>query len=185
MSNIKTIIENIKSEDLVTAKTLIKEELLKRVGNMLEEQIEVIAPSMISEKSEETEEKSQKKKPFSWKKKESEKSEKKKTDESYEAEEVATPNNNFTDDEDTDIDFEEFVDEIQEIVQEIENETGEELTEEEIQQLGQEYLDILLEELDSDDVIEEELKGDQHKIDANKNGRIDKEDFKLLKKKGK
>jgi hypothetical protein len=30
--------------------------------------------------------------------------------------------------------------------------------------------------------MEEELKGDQHKIDKNKNGKIDAEDFKLLKK---
>lgn len=31
--------------------------------------------------------------------------------------------------------------------------------------------------------IEEELKGKQHKIDANKNNKIDAEDFKLLRKK--
>ena len=30
--------------------------------------------------------------------------------------------------------------------------------------------------------VEEELSGDQHKIDANKNGKIDAHDFKLLKK---
>ena len=32
-------------------------------------------------------------------------------------------------------------------------------------------------------IMDEELKGNQHKIDANKNGKIDAEDFKLLKKK--
>jgi hypothetical protein len=32
-------------------------------------------------------------------------------------------------------------------------------------------------------IMDEELKGNQHKIDANKNGKVDAEDFKLLKKK--
>jgi hypothetical protein len=31
--------------------------------------------------------------------------------------------------------------------------------------------------------VQEELKGKQHKIDANKNGKIDAEDFKMLRKK--
>ena len=31
--------------------------------------------------------------------------------------------------------------------------------------------------------VKEELKGGQHKIDANKNGKIDAEDFKMLRKK--
>lgn len=33
--------------------------------------------------------------------------------------------------------------------------------------------------------VEEELKGDQHKIDANKNGKLDAHDFKMLRKKKK
>ncbi len=33
--------------------------------------------------------------------------------------------------------------------------------------------------------VEEELKGDQHKIDANKNGKVDAHDFKLLRSKKK
>lgn len=181
MSNIKNIINNIQSKDLVTAKNLIKEELLNRIGNVLEEQIELIAPSMITEKAEESKNNSEdKKKSMAWKK-----DKKSKTDESYEAEQVITPKNKIAIDDETDIDFEEFVNEIQEIVQEIEDETGEELTEEEIQELGQEYLNMLSEELDSDDVIEEELKGNQHKIDANKNGEVDGEDFELLRNKNK
>ena len=35
---------------------------------------------------------------------------------------------------------------------------------------------------EEDEEIEEELSGDQHKIDANKNGKIDAHDFKLLRK---
>ena len=35
---------------------------------------------------------------------------------------------------------------------------------------------------DFENAINEVLKGDQHKIDKNKNGKLDKEDFKLLRK---
>ena len=35
---------------------------------------------------------------------------------------------------------------------------------------------------ENEDQVEEELSGDQHKIDANKNGKIDAHDFKLLRK---
>jgi hypothetical protein len=42
-------------------------------------------------------------------------------------------------------------------------------------------IDAMLNEAD-DEELEEELKGNQSKIDANKNGKIDAEDFKLLKK---
>ena len=33
----------------------------------------------------------------------------------------------------------------------------------------------------TEEVVQEALKGDQHKIDVNKNGRLDKQDFKMLK----
>ena len=152
MSNVKNIIENINAEDLVSAKSLIKEELLRRVGAVLEEQIEVIAPSMISEveerdmSKEESEKPSKKpkKKIKSWKKDDDDSKSSK--NESYESEEILTPNNKLVFDDEQE--FEDFVDEIQEIVQEIEDETGEELTEQEIQDIGREYLNYLSEELD-------------------------------------
>ncbi len=43
-------------------------------------------------------------------------------------------------------------------------------------------IDAMLNEAD-DEELEEELKGNQSKIDANKNGKIDAEDFKMLRKK--
>lgn len=44
-------------------------------------------------------------------------------------------------------------------------------------------IDAMLNEADDDDKeLEEELKGNQSKIDANKNGKIDAEDFKMLRK---
>lgn len=181
MSKIKNIITNIQEDNLVDAKNLIKAELLSRVGSMLEEAIENVAPSMISEKSDKDDKDD---KPKMFKKKKDDNQEKMIKD-SYEQEEVIDPRSRQEDEDDFDHsdDFEAFVDQIQEIVQEIEDETGEELTEEEIIQLGQEYLNMLSEELDSDDVIEEELKGNQYKLDANKNGRVDGGDFPLLKKK--
>lgn len=181
MSKIKNIINNIQEDNLVDAKNLIKAELLFRVGSMLEEAIENVAPSMISEKADEKEDNKKKFIPSTKAKTEKEKMIK----DSYEQEEVIDPRSRQEDEDDFDHsdDFEAFVDQIQEIVQEIEDETGEELTEEEIIQLGQEYLNMLSEELDSDDVIEEELKGNQYKLDANKNGRVDGGDFPLLKKK--
>lgn len=190
MSNIKNIISNIQEDNLVDAKNLIKTELLSRVGSMLEEAIEEVAPSMISEKEEKEDDGDDKPKFVRLMKKKKEDKEEKKgkmIKDSYEQEEVIDPRTRQDDEDDYDYsdDFESFVDQIHEIVQEIEDETGEELTEEEIVQLGQEYLKMLSEEIDSEEVIEEELVGNQHKIDANKNGKIDKQDFKLLKKKGK
>lgn len=189
-SNTKQIIDNIINENFAEAKKLIRNELLTKVGSFLEEQIEFVAPSMINEEEDDDDSKNKlkmrKRNLKTAKEVEAEKQkEKRKANESYESEEIITPNRQISDDEiyDDDDNFEAFVNEIHEIVQEIEDETGEELTEEEIVQLGHEYLNMLSEELDSDDVIEEELKGNQHKIDANKNGRIDGGDFPLLKKK--
>jgi hypothetical protein len=181
MSNIKNIIDTINSQDLVTAKSLIKEELLRRVGSVIEEEIEYIAPSMISEDDHETKEKEKEPKMRSWKKKDDkdDKDDKKSSkNESYESEEILTPNrfvddNNEIDDED-EIDFDEFVNEIHEIVQEIEQETGEELTEEEILNLGKEYIQFLDEE--------KELSDKQKKIarQANPKDKITGADFEKL-----
>lgn len=185
MSNIKNIIDNIQEDNLVDAKNLIKSELLSRVGSMLEEAIENIAPSMISEKSDKNDKDDKDDKPKMFKKKkDGNEKETKMIKDSYEQEEVIDPRSRQEDEDDFDYsdDFESFVDQIQEIVQEIEDETGEELTEEEIIQLGQEYLNMLSEELDSEEVIEEELVGNQYKLDANKNGRVDAGDFPRLKR---
>lgn len=187
MDNSREIVDNIVNSNLVDAKQLIKESLLRRVGTYLEEQIEFIAPSMISEEEKAKETKKEKEKENLLKGNTAKFKGKSKTDEAYDSEEAIFPNQNNPENSievlnDFDIDFEDFVNEIHEIVQEIESETGEELTEEEIQEIGREYFNVLTEELDSDDVIEEELKGNQHKIDANKNGEIDKGDFPILRK---
>lgn len=173
MSNIKNIVENIMTENLVDAKSLIQKELLSRLGTVLEEQIEQIAPSMISEEDDNDSDDSRKKsKTYYLANKEKSKS-KKKTN-------IKDNYDPAVDQDEFDSDFEDFVDQIHEIVQEIEQETGEQLSEEEIVQLGNEYLALLSEESDSDDELVEELVGNQHKLDKNNNKKLDREDFKLL-----
>jgi len=180
MSNIKSIIENIQQEDLVNAKGLIKQELLNRLGNLLESAIEDIAPSMISEKEKEQEPKKKSSSMFVTRKKQNEdeddnnrKKSKSMRKESFEQEEAI---NDI--DADTSEEFEDFIDQVHQIVQEIEEETGEQLTEDEIIVIGQEYLELL----------NEDLPGNQEAIDvAEPKGKITGADFKKLRsnKKGK
>lgn len=179
MSNIKSIIENIQQEDLVNAKDLIKQELLSRLGNLLESAIEDIAPSMIAEEEKEQEPK-KKSSMFVTRKKQNEdeddnkKKSKSMRKESFEQEEA------INDIDDTSDEFEDFIDQVHQIVQEIEEETGEELTEDEIIVIGQEYLELL----------NEDLPGNQEAIDvAEPKGKITKADLDTLRlrsnKKGK
>lgn len=179
MSKIKNIISNIQEDNLVGAKSMIKSELLSRLGFMLEEQIEQIAPSMISEKSDKPEKEMKEKegpKSAPPKKKpvddEDQKSKKTMKKESFESEDVIEDEDDNSSDE-----FEAFVDQIHEIVQEIEEETGEELTEDEIIQLGKDYIELL---------NETDLPGNQERIDvAEPKGKITGADFKKLRSKRK
>lgn len=129
-------------DNLVDAKTMIKQDLIQKLGVILEGKIEEVAPSMISEKKDkdpapETKEKQENK---DLKKKRAVTNFAKKKDKEEIKDSVEH------DLEDTDEDFEAFVDQIQEIVEEIEQETGEELTDDEIAMLGEQYLEFLSEE---------------------------------------
>lgn len=145
----KEIIKNLSEDNLVEAKQLIHRSLLEKLGTVLEEKIEQVAPSMVSEK---------KLDPVGKEDRDVDNNNKVDDSDSYllkrrKAISIAKKKKM---DEDTDIDtveepeinqeFEDFVDQIQEIVQEIEEETGEELSEEEIISIGKEYLEILKEE---------------------------------------
>lgn len=175
MSNIKSIIENIQEEDLVNAKGLIKQELLNRLGNLLESAIEDIAPSMISEEEKEQEPKKKSSSVFVTRRKQNEdeddnnrKKSKSMRKESFEQEEAI---NDI--DADTSEEFEDFIDQVHQIVQEIEEETGEQLTEDEIIVIGQEYLELL----------NEDLPGNQEAIDVAKpEGKITGADLDKLRK---
>lgn len=133
MANSEKIIENIIKNDLVNAKKHIHEALLSRLGTVLEEQILEVAPSMINEKKANkdydgdgkvesgTEE-------YLGSRDRAIKAKMKKEDVTHE---------------ESDIDFEMFVEEVHQIVEEIEEETGEELSDEEIKEIGEEYLQVL------------------------------------------
>ena len=139
MSNIKDILTNITENNLVDAKKLITQSLVQKLGNVLESKIEEVAPSMISEKSEaSTAEKSK------LKKKRGVTDFNKKSDDTGDKNELkdSVEYDTTSDDEE----FEQFVDRVQEIIEEIEAETGEELTEQEIVALGEQYLKYLAEE---------------------------------------
>lgn len=143
MSNAKNIIKNLMEDNLVDAKTMIKQDLIQKLGAILEGKIEEVAPSMISEKKDkdpapETKEKQENK---DLKKKRAVTNFAKKGKDKEEIKDSVEH-----DLEDTDEDFEAFVDQIQEIVEEIEQETGEELTDDEIAMLGEQYLEFLSEE---------------------------------------
>jgi len=195
MSKTQQIIENISKNNLVEAKQLIEQSLLSRLGNILESKIEEIAPSMVQEsgKYEESNEKENMTKPKKRYIETDDKKKKKKKEQNMDESTSSTVDPEEDESDNFDADFEDFVDQIQEIVQEIEQETGEELTEEEIIALGKEYLSLLNEEFESEveledeiedeDVIEEkkDLPGNQEAIDvAEPEGTINRADFKKL-----
>lgn len=196
MSKTQQIIENISKNNLVEAKQLIEQSLLSRLGNILESKIEEIAPSMVQESGRyesESNEKEDMSKPKKRYIETDDKKKKKKKSENMDESTSSTVDPEEDESDNFDADFEDFVDQIQEIVQEIEQETGEELTEEEIIALGKEYLSLLNEEFESEveledeiedeDVIEEkkDLPGNQEAIDvAEPKGTINGADFKKL-----
>jgi hypothetical protein len=200
MSKTQQIIENISKNNLVEAKQLIEQSLLSRLGNILESKIEEIAPSMVQESGKyesESNEKEDMSKPKKRYIETDDKKKKKKKSENMDESTSSTVDPEEDESDNFDADFEDFVDQIQEIVQEIEQETGEELTEEEIIALGKEYLSLLNEEFESEveledeiedeDVIEEkkDLPGNQEAIDvAEPKGTINGADFKKLRSMG-
>jgi len=202
MSKSQQIIENILKNNLVEAKQLIEESLLSRVGEILETKIEEIAPSMVRESSDEGSEYKEKdtrpRKRYIDDSDDNNKKKKKnkKVQESISDEVIPNQDDDIIILQDDD-EFNNFIDQIQEIVEEIEQETGEELTEEEIIALGKEYLNLLNEEFESEveleneiedededeGVIEEkkDLPGNQEAIDvAEPKGTINGADFKKL-----
>lgn len=182
MSNTKNIINNIMENNLVDAKAQIHLELVKKLGNLLESKIEEVAPSMII--SEEDTEKTERKKDVTRKmamndtddSKTSKTAKKKNIKDDVEHDVELDDEDKFNDD------FENFVDQIHEIVAEIEQEIGEELTEDQIIEIGNEYLNILNEENDDEELIEaKDLPGKQEKLDvAEPKGKLTGADFKKL-----
>ena len=148
MSNSRDILNTLVSENLVEAKKLINEALFARLGNSLEEKLVEYAPSVFNEayqlkgkNKKETDKKGKVKKGSKPdfldldKDGNTEEPMKNAAKEAKEVKESAEVSDEML--------IEEFENEIAQIVQEIQEETGEELTDEEIQEIAEEYLQIL------------------------------------------
>jgi hypothetical protein len=146
MSNSREILNALIQEDIVSAKKLINESLFSKLGNALEEKLSEYGPSVFNEAYKlkgknnkvEADKKGKSKKGSKpdfldldkdGNRKESMKKAAKEVKEDIEMSD--------------DMLLEEFQNEIAQIVQEIEEETGEQLTEKEIEQIAEEYLAIL------------------------------------------
>jgi len=151
MSKSKDILAALLKEDLLEAKKLINESLLEKLGNALEQKLVDFAPTVFeSQASSEGLKGNQKKldankngkidgQDFKLLKK------KKKANEDVETEDMNAL-------------VEEFESELATIVQEIQEETGQELSEEEIMQLADDYLNALSEETEEDEEDDEECE---------------------------
>jgi hypothetical protein len=154
MSNSKQIIDALIQEDLYTAKKLISEDLVARMGNALENKLVDFGPTLFGEGTMTNEDKHEgdeddddgddddkkKKKKFNFFKKKM-----KKTNEDVESEE------------------DRFEAELKSLVEEIEEETGEELSEEEITDIGNMLLDMINEDDSADEDDEDEDEDEEDK----------------------
>ena len=134
MQNLNEAVARLINEDVVNGKRLIENELYSRLGSMLEEKLKEFAPTVFSE-------------PLVGKQKRLDKNNNDKLDKK----DFEMLRNESVDQDDSDDDdlimeeYEELLADLEQLVEEIEAETGEELTESEIEELA----DILLEEKES------------------------------------
>jgi len=157
MSNSKEILNALVTEDLYTAKKLINEELVKRMGTVLEEKLVEFGPTIFNEQS---------KPDFLDLDKDGNKNEPMKS-----AAKQAKKVRKESVDSDSKVIAEEFEAELRSLVEEIEEETGEELSEEEIMELAQELLDVISEESEEEEDDDEEGE-DNEKEEAPKTKRM-------------
>jgi hypothetical protein len=134
MQNLNEAVARLINEDVVNGKRLIENELYSRLGSMLEEKLKEFAPTVFSEQ-------------LVGKQKKLDKNNNNKLDKK----DFEMLRNESVDQDDSDDDdlimeeYEELLADLEQLVEEIEAETGEELTESEIEELA----DILLEEKES------------------------------------
>ena len=152
MSNIKTIVESLSKEDVVSAQKIIKEELLKKLGNALEEKLVDFAPTVFNEA---------KLDPVGKEDNDINNDGKVNKTDGYlknrrKAIGKAMKNEDVEVDEELQAISEQFEEELASLVEEIQEETGEELTEEEIAELANELLNALSEEAEEDEDEEDD-----------------------------
>lgn len=146
MENLNEAVIKLINEDVVGSKKLLEQELYNRLGIMLEEKLKDFAPTIFNEAKKAAKDYDGDGKLESGTK-EWEGSRDKAIKKS-----MAMKENEELDEEVLTEDYEELVNELQSLVEEIEKETGEELNESEIEELAS----ILLEELDPNEEETEE-----------------------------
>lgn len=153
MSNSKNIFKALLAEDIVTAKKLINESLLSKLGNSLEEKLVNFAPTVFNEESHEGHE-GKKLTPNQLRiaKLAGDEKEIDAKDLKVLRSKKSRKNESVESDENLEDIAEQFEEELASLVEEIEKELGEELTEEEIAELAND----LLEAIDEEEEEEEE-----------------------------
>jgi hypothetical protein len=162
MANSKDILSSLIKEDLIQAKNLINEALLEKLGNALEQKLIDFAPTVFAESQASHG-------GLKGNQKKLDKNKNGKLDkEDFKM--LRKEDIEFLDDSITEEDLalaEAFQNEIALLVQEIQEESGQQLSEEEIEQLANEYLDILSEEKEEDE-DEEDSEDDEDEKDHSK-----------------
>lgn len=147
-NNNKQIVDALVSEDIYTAKKLINESLFQKMGKALEDKLINFGPSIFNEGSKpdflDLDKDGNKKESMKKAAKDAKHSQK---DESVESEE--------------DVLSEEFELELRSLIEEIEEETGTQLSEEEIMELAEELFDVLSEESKEDEEDDDEEDEDE------------------------
>lgn len=150
MSKSKDILAALLKEDLLEAKKLINESLLEKLGNALEQKLVDFAPTVFESQASSEGLKGNQKKLDANKNGKIDGEDFKLLKKKKANEDVETEDMNAL--------VEEFESELATIVQEIQEETGQELSEEEIMQLADDYLNALSEETEEDEEDDEECE---------------------------
>jgi hypothetical protein len=150
MSKSKDILAALLKEDLLEAKKLINESLLEKLGNALEQKLVDFAPTVFESHASSEGLKGNQKKIDANKNGKIDGEDFKLLKKKKANEDVETEDMNAL--------VEEFESELATIVQEIQEETGQELSEEEIMQLADDYLNALSEEREEDEEDDEECE---------------------------
>lgn len=153
MENSKDIVQALVTEDLYTAKKLINEDLMQKMGKALEDKLIDFGPSIFNE-SKHLSPKQKKIARMGGDPEEIDAEDFKKLRKLKESEEL-------------------FEAELRSLVEEIEEETGEELSEEEIIDLANELLDVITEESAEDEEDDEDEDEEDESESTSKNSRVD------------
>ena len=151
MSNSKDILSALLKEDLIEAKKLINSQLMEKLGNALEQKLVEFAPTVFESQAS-----------YGGLKGNQHKLDANKNGkidgEDFKLLKKKKANEDIENDEDMDSLVEEFESELMSLVQEIQEETGETLSESEIEELANEYLSALSEEKHEDEDEDEECE---------------------------